>query len=114
MRSYLMSFLILQFPFFALAQASGGNPSILIQLTPFLVMMGIFYFLIIRPQKAKADKHQNFISTLKKGDRVLTNSGIFGTVEGLNEKFVTLEIANGVKIRLLKSFVAQPIPEGNS
>jgi len=93
---------------------AAAEPNLLIQMAPFLVMFAIFYFLVIRPQTAKQKKHQAFVSALKKGDRVLTNSGIFGTVDGMNEKYIILEIANGVKIRLLKSFVAQPISEGKS
>ena len=55
---------------------------------------------------------QEFLQKLKKGDRVLTSSGIFGTIEGLTERYVTLEIAEDVSIRVLKGHVSQPVKEG--
>ena len=99
----------------ALAQvekASEEGPSFIVQMIPFAFMFLIFYFLLMRPQANKQKKHQEFISKLKKGDQVLTSSGIFGTIEGLTERYVTLEISDGVNIRVLKTFVAQPVKEG--
>ncbi|NQZ19008.1 MAG: preprotein translocase subunit YajC [Bdellovibrionales bacterium] len=75
-------------------------------------MFMIFYFLMMRPQMKKQKTHQDFLQKLKKGDRVLTSSGIFGTIEGLTEKYVTLEIADEVNIRVLKAHVSQPVKEG--
>ncbi|MCJ8276223.1 MAG: preprotein translocase subunit YajC [Bdellovibrionales bacterium] len=66
----------------------------------------------MRPQMKKQKTHQDFLQKLKKGDRVLTSSGIFGTIEGLTEKYVTLEIADEVNIRVLKAHVSQPVKEG--
>ena len=113
--SHILKFSLSAVALFGLPMAAWGQaaakPSVMLQMVPFLFMIGIFYFLLIRPQANRAKKHTDFLQTLKKGDRVLTNSGIFGTVEGLNDKFVTLEIANGVKIRLLRSYVAQSIQE---
>ena len=91
---------------------STEGPSFMMQAVPFLVMFFIMYFLMIRPQVQKQKTHQEFIGKLKKGDQVLTTSGIFGTIEGLTEKFVTLEIADDVSIRVLKSHVSQAIKEG--
>ena len=111
---YLGSLLLVLFhPLSLLAQAEGGKePSFLIQAVPFLAMFFIFYFLMMRPQIKKQKTHQDFIQSLKKGDRVLTSSGIFGTIEGLTEKYVTLEIADDVSIRVLKTHVSQPVKEG--
>ena len=98
----------------AYAQAEGGeqSPSFLMQAMPFLVMFFIFYFLMMRPQVQKQKTHQEFIQALKKGDRVLTSSGIFGTIEGLTDKYVKLEIADDVSIRVLRTHVSQPVKEG--
>jgi preprotein translocase subunit YajC len=93
----------------AYAQAAGGAapaPSAIEQFLPFIVVFVIFYFLIIRPQGKKVKVHSDFISKLKRGDSVLTSSGILGTIEGLTEKFVTLEVADGVRIRILKSQIS--------
>ncbi len=96
----------------AQAETAGESPGFLIQAVPFLVMFFIFYFLMMRPQIKKQKTHQEFLQKLKKGDRVLTSSGIFGTIEGLTDKYVKLEIADDVSIRVLKAHVSQPVKEG--
>ena len=69
----------------------------------------IFYFLIIRPQSKRQKKHQDFVSGLKRGDSVLTSGGMFGTVEGFNDKFVTLEVSDGVRVKFLRAQIAGPV-----
>lgn len=99
----------------AFAQAQSGSaagPGMLEQMIPFIAIFAIFYFLIIRPQSKRQKDHQNFINTMKRGDSVITTGGILGTVEGITEKFVTLEISDGVKIRILKSQIASTVNEG--
>ena len=94
---------------------SGPNPetpSFFIQVMPFVVMFLIFYLLVMRPQVKKQRSHQEFLKKLKKGDRVLTNSGIFGTIEGLTDKYVKLEVADKVSIRVLRSHISQSVKEG--
>ena len=83
-----------------------AGPSFLEQAVPFLVIFAVFYFLIIRPQMRRQKDSQNFLSQLKLGDYVVTTSGVLGRIEGLTEGFVTLEIAEGVKIRILRSHIA--------
>ncbi len=89
----------------AWAQSSGAaqQPSMFEMLIPFVVIFAVFYFLMIRPQSKRQKKHLEFITQLKRGDSVLTSSGILGTIEGLTEKFVTLEVSDGVRIKLLRS-----------
>lgn len=89
----------------AFAQVTGGaqQPSGLEMFLPFIFIFVIFYFLIIRPQAKKQKIHQQFVSELKRGDAVITTSGILGTVEGINDNFVTLEIADGVRVKILRS-----------
>lgn len=86
--------------------AATAQPNILETIFPFLIIFVIFYFLIIRPQANKAKEHGGFVQNLKKGDTVLTNSGILGTIEGITEKFVDLSIAEDVRIKMLKSQIA--------
>ena len=109
--SILLLFLMSE-PVLAQAENAGESPGFLIQAVPFLVMFFIFYFLMMRPQIKKQKTHQDFLQKLKKGDRVLTSSGIFGTIEGLTDKYVKLEIADDVSIRVLKAHVSQPVKEG--
>ena len=72
---------------------------------PLLLMFVVVYFFMIRPQKKKHDEEQSFLKALKKGDEVYTKSGILGTICGLTEKVVTLEIAESVKVKVLRSTV---------
>lgn len=112
---FLVNLLLLIFcapSLMAQAEKSAESPSFLMQMVPFIVMFFIFYLLMLRPQVKKQQKQQEFIQKLKKGDRVLTSSGIFGTIEGLTDKYVTLEIAEDVSIRVLKNHVSQPVKEG--
>ena len=93
----------------AYAQAATGaaQPGILESfILPMIPILVIFYFLMIRPQSKRLQKHQEFVGGLKRGDEILTTSGIYGRVEGITEKFVTLEVANGVKMRFAKSHVS--------
>lgn len=86
--------------------AGGGQPSALEMFVPFIFIFVIFYFLIIRPQAKRQKDHQKFLSEIKRGDEVVTSSGILGRVEGLTEQFVTLEIADGVRVKMLRTQIA--------
>ena len=96
----------------ALAQAAptGPAPSPLLQMVPILVVMGIMYFLMIRPQMRKQKAHQEFLTKLKRGDEVLTTGGILGRIEGLTDLYITLEIAQGVRIKIVRSQIASLVP----
>ncbi len=83
-----------------------AQPNMLEMLMPFIVVFGIMYFLMIRPQSKRMKAHESFLKDLKRGDQVVTASGILGTVDGMTEQFVTLEIAEGVKVKMLKKQVA--------
>ncbi len=95
----------------AVAQAAAGapKPSMLEQFMPFIFIFVIFYFFLIRPQQRKAKTHQDFVTNLKRGDSVLTTGGILGTIEGLTEQFVTLQVSTGVKLRVLRAQIASPM-----
>jgi len=103
MRLFFILFLTIS-PSLAIGQAAAGGdqPSFLVSIFPIIALFFIFYFLSIRPQMKKQKAHQALLSELKKGDEVLTSGGIFGTIEGLTEKFITLAIADGVRIRILR------------
>ncbi|MFS4460130.1 preprotein translocase subunit YajC [Bdellovibrio sp. HCB2-146] len=86
--------------------ATGAQPSAFEMFVPFIFIFVIFYFLIIRPQSKRQKDHQKFLAEVKRGDEIITSSGILGRVEGITDQFVTLEIADGVKIKMLRSQIA--------
>ncbi|MBT4761698.1 MAG: preprotein translocase subunit YajC [Bdellovibrionaceae bacterium] len=93
----------------AYAQAAGAaaaTPSMLEQFLPIIAIFVIFYFLMIRPQSKKMKQQATFLTQLKRGDQVLTTGGILGSIEGLTDEYVTLEVAQGVRIRILKNQIA--------
>lgn len=90
----------------ALTPPAPGFASMLL---PFAAMFAVVYFLMIRPQQKKMKEQQDLLSQLKQGDEVLTTSGILGTITGLTDKVVTLEIAEKVRIKMLKSQVSSVV-----
>ena len=100
----------------AFAQAPGGagaasNPMIatLLNAVPFVAMLAIFYFLIIRPQQQKQKAMDTMLKALKKGDRVLTTGGLFGTVDRIDDTKVVLRIADDTKAEFTRSAVVSVI-----
>lgn len=107
MTKTLSSLVLLAFSTQAFAQdaaASAQNP--LMQFLPLVVVFVIFYFLMIRPQKKKFEEEQALLKSLTKGDEIYTKSGIIGTIYGINDKVVDLEVHNGVRFKILKSQIA--------
>lgn len=80
----------------------AAQPSLFEMALPFIVMLGVFYFLILRPQSRRVKEHETLLKGIKRGDQVITASGILGTVDGMTDAIVTLEIANGVKAKFLR------------
>ncbi len=97
----------------AYAQAAGqpqGSPwAMPIML---IVFFAVFYFLVIRPQSKRQKEHRAMLSALSKGDEVVTAGGIVGRVEALGDAFVTVEVADGVKVRLQKHAITAVLPKG--
>ncbi|MGD8429592.1 MAG: preprotein translocase subunit YajC [Ectothiorhodospiraceae bacterium] len=77
-----------------------------------IALIAIFYFLLIRPQQKRAKEHKKLVENLGKGDEVVTNGGLAGRVTDVGDTFATVEIADGVEVRLQKSAVAQVLPKG--
>ena len=89
-------------------QTGGEAPSLLSNpLWMMIIVMGIFYVVLFLPQQRQRKKSQAMLSALKNGDKVVTTSGIYGTVNGLDGDTVILKIADQVKIRILRSAIAQ-------
>ena len=86
------------------AAAPAQNP--LMQFLPLVVVFVIFYFLMIRPQKKKYDQEQSLLEKLAKGDEIYTKSGLIGTIYGMTDTVITLEVSEGVRFKVLKSQIA--------
>ena len=81
----------------------------------FLVAMFVLlYFLLIRPQQKRAKDHKKLLKALKKGDEVVTNGGVVGKVNSVDESFATLEIAEGVVVKVQKQGINQKMPKGSA
>lgn len=73
---------------------------------PLILMFAIFYFLLIRPQQKKAKEHKNMVAALKKGDRVVSSGGLHGTVTGITDEVVTMEIAPKIRVKVNRGSIA--------
>jgi len=86
--------------------AAGGSPFAM--LVPFVLIFAVFYFIVILPAKKQQRKKDAMISALKKGDRIITSGGIYGTVSAVEDSSLLVKVAENVKVRVSKSAVAGP------
>jgi preprotein translocase subunit YajC len=91
----------------AFAQAAGAQPS---PYSP-LIMLGVFFF-VIRPQMKRAKDHRNMIAAISKGDEVVTSGGILGRVDDVGDAFITVEVSDGVRLKLQKHAISAVLPKG--
>ncbi len=87
------------------SQQPGGPMTFI----PFILMFAVLYFLILRPQQKKLKEQQAMLTALKHGDEIVTASGLLGKVTGITDKVVTVEVADDVRVKMLKSQVAQVV-----
>jgi preprotein translocase subunit YajC len=101
----------------AMATPAQGAPNAWLQFIPFILVLGIFYFVILLPMKRKQQKVQAFLNALKVNDRVITSGGIYGTITKVTDQSVQLQIANNVRIEVSRAAVVgyqgqEPVAEG--
>ncbi len=96
----------------AYAQAAAPPGGSLFTFLPLVLMLVVLYFLMIRPQQKRVKEHAAMIAALKKGDEVVTNGGIGGTLTKINDAFLTLQVADNVEINIQKQAVATLLPKG--
>ena len=88
----------------------GGNGGGILSILPLMIgMFAIMYFLIIRPQQKQKKEREALLGAVKKGDRVVTSSGLFGTVVGLSEHTITLRVADQVKLEFERSAIGRVV-----
>ena len=111
--SLLDSFLL------AMATPQQGSPNPWLQLIPFALILGIFYFVMVMPMRKHQQKVQAFLSALKVGDRIITTGGIHGSITRVSDQVVQLQIANNVRIDVSRAAIVgyqgqdPVVPEGN-
>jgi preprotein translocase subunit YajC len=103
----------------AMAAPQQGAPSPWLQLIPFALILGIFYFVMVLPMRKRQQKVQAFLAALKVGDRIITTGGIHGSITRLTDQVVQIQIANNVRIDVSRGAIVgyqgqEPVvPEGN-
>lgn len=89
----------------AMGAPPGGATSPLVQFIPFALVLGIFYFIILRPMRRKQERVEAFIQALKVGDQVVTSGGIYGSITGVKDQSVQLQIADKVRVEVSKAAI---------
>ena len=97
----------------AYAQAAGGaQPNAFVQLLPLVLIFVVFYFLLIRPQAKRAKEHKAMVAALAVGDEVVTAGGILGKVTETGDQVLTVELAEGVRVKIQRHTVGAVLPKG--
>ncbi|RTZ60431.1 MAG: preprotein translocase subunit YajC [Gammaproteobacteria bacterium] len=100
----------------AWAEAAPAGPAgpgaTIAQFLPLIVIFLLFYFMLIRPQQKKMKEHQAMLAALQKNDEVVTNGGTLGKIVKIGDNFVTLEVADGVQIKVQRSAIQSLMPKG--
>lgn len=96
----------------AYAQAAGGAGGSLLGFLPLVLMLVVFYFLMIRPQQKRMKEHGAMVNALKKGDEVVTNGGLGGTVTKVGDAYMMMRVADNVEVSVQKTAVAALLPSG--
>lgn len=97
------------------AQATSGAPQGggLMSLLPFVVLFVVMIFFMVIPQSRKAKQHREMLARLQKGDEVVTHAGIAGRVADLGDTFITVEIADGVRVKFQRAAISMVLPKGS-
>jgi preprotein translocase subunit YajC len=97
----------------AYAQAAGGaQPSALTSLLPLVLIFVVFYFLLIRPQTKRAKEHKAMVAALGTGDEIVTSGGMLGRITEVGDQFLTVEVAEGVRVKVQRHTVTSVLPKG--
>lgn len=94
------------------AASGGGTAGFILNIVPLLLIFVIFWFLLIRPQQKKVKEHQVMVGGVKPRDTAVTNGGLIGKVIKVDEREVELEIAQGVRVRVVKTMLSDVRPHG--
>ena len=93
------------------AQAGGGGDPTF-SFIMLIALFAVFYFVLIRPQSKRQKEHKAMVAALSKGDEVVTNGGLLGKITSVGDSFVTIEVANGLEVKVQRMAVATLMPKG--
>jgi len=92
--------------------AAAGGLDALTQFLPLILIFVVFYFVLIRPQANRSKEHAKMVTTLAKGDEVVTNGGLLGKIIDVGENFILIEVTNEVQVKVQKQAIASLMPKG--
>lgn len=90
----------------------GASEPGFMQFVPLIIIFVVFYFLLIRPQAKRAKEHKKMVEALAKGDEVVTNGGLLGRITKLGDNFVSIEISEGVEVKVQRPAISSVLPKG--
>ena len=96
----------------AYAQGGGGQGDATFSFIMLIALFAVFYFVLIRPQSKRQKEHKAMVAGLSKGDEVVTNGGLLGKIINIGDNFVTLDVADGLQVRVQRVAVAALMPKG--
>jgi preprotein translocase subunit YajC len=96
----------------AYAQQVAAKPGLFDMVWPLLIMLPLFYLLLIRPQMKRTKEHREMLDKVAKGDEVVASGGLAGKVTGIGEAYMTVEIADGVSVKIQKQAITSVLPKG--
>ena len=96
------------------SQGAGSDSGFVSTILMFALIIGIFYFLILRPQQKRQKERQKLLDSVKKGDKIVTAGGLHGTIAGVEEKTLLIQVADNVKLKFDRSAVSVIVKEGES
>ena len=92
--------------------AAGGADGGLLSFVPLILIFLVFYFMLMRPQIKRAKEHKKMVESMTKNDEIVTNGGLVGKIHKIDDNFVVLEVADGVRVKVQRNAVASLLPKG--
>ena len=96
----------------AQAQFGGGQGDPTFSFVMLIALFAVFYFVLIRPQSKRQKEHKAMVASLSKGDEVVTNGGLLGKITNVGDSFVTIDVADGLEVRVQRMSIAALMPKG--
>lgn len=99
-------------PAFAQGAGAPGGADMIVSMLPIVAIVAIFYFLLIRPQSKRAKEHKAMLEAVRRGDKIVSNGGLMGTVTKVDDDVLTVEIAKDIKVQVVRGMIAEVRSKG--